>query len=320
MSRQDGVASMLIASAAAPTAAGKKKATTAGKPTTAAAKPKTAGRKTKNATDEKLIEDAPVTSKKRGRTSTKTEYVVDPPRKRRRPPKGGETTKVHVDEMAAEQQLEEELLETAADAAGGAAAKSEKGAEVKSEKGEQQTTAPSSGRNYWLMKAEQEDREEKTFNGTVINTKFTIDDLAARKKEAGPELWDGVRNPVAAKHMREMKTGDLAFFYASGGKQGRTPGIVGLMEVVEEAKPDPTCSDPGAYGYVEDEKQRGRWVVVGVQFRKKFEKPVGLKELQKHGGQGGRLEGMQLFRQTRLSVAKVRESEWDFIMGELVGK
>lgn len=39
--------------------------------------------------------------------------------------------------------------------------------------------------------------------------------------------------------MREMKLGDLAFFYASGGKQGRVPGIVGIMEVVREHEADP---------------------------------------------------------------------------------
>ena len=59
-----------------------------------------------------------------------------------------------------------------------------------------------------------------------FNAKFTIDDL---RDKAGPEPWDGVRNPTACKNMKEMKLGDLAFFYASGGKKGKVPGIVGVM-------------------------------------------------------------------------------------------
>lgn len=46
-----------------------------------------------------------------------------------------------------------------------------------------------SGRkNYWLMKAEQEDREETLKDGSVFNSKFTIDDL---RDKAEPEPWDG---------------------------------------------------------------------------------------------------------------------------------
>ena len=102
------------------------------------------------------------------------------------------------------------------------------------------------------MKAEQDGHEEKLANGETFNTKFTIDDLRAKNM---PEPWDGVRNPTAAKNMRAMKAGDLAFFYASGGKM---PGIVGIMEIVGEAEPDVTASDKNSYGYVEDEKKRSR--------------------------------------------------------------
>ena len=33
--------------------------------------------------------------------------------------------------------------------------------------------------------------------------------------------------------MKEMKPGDLAFFYASGGKQGRVPGITGIVRIFQ---------------------------------------------------------------------------------------
>jgi predicted RNA-binding protein with PUA-like domain len=234
------------------------------------------------------------------------------------PKRGGPTTKVHAQEVAAEQQLEEELLDTAAAAAPTDATAGAEKAEPEGEKGEPKH-ASTSRRQYWLMKAEQEDRFETAHNGSQINTKFTIDDLKSNNESTGkPELWDGVRNHVAANNMRAMKIGDLAFFYASGGKAGRSPGIVGIMEIVSEAAPDPTVSDPGAYGYVEDGKQRDKWVVVGCEFRKKLSMPVSLKELQKHRDAGGKLEHMQLFKQSRLSVARVEKGEWDFIVNELV--
>ena len=48
----------------------------------------------------------------------------------------------------------------------------------------------------------------------------------------------GVRNPTACKNMCAMKVGDLAFFYASGGKGKLQPGITGIMEIVKTAEPD----------------------------------------------------------------------------------
>ncbi|OJJ44567.1 hypothetical protein ASPZODRAFT_134653 [Penicilliopsis zonata CBS 506.65] len=84
-----------------------------------------------------------------------------------------------------------------------------------------------SGRSYWLMKAEPESRFEKG-----VDVKFSIDDL---RNATEPEAWDGVRNPVARNLMRNMKKGDHAFFYHSNCK---TPGIVGLMEIVREHSVD----------------------------------------------------------------------------------
>ena len=43
--------------------------------------------------------------------------------------------------------------------------------------------------------------------------------------------WDGVRNYQAAKNLKNMKKGDLCFFYHSNiGKE-----IVGIVEVIKEA-------------------------------------------------------------------------------------
>ncbi|KAK5110296.1 hypothetical protein LTR62_006149 [Meristemomyces frigidus] len=291
------------ASAPAPALATKKRA--APKP----ADKETAKKSKKAAPKATTTDDVP---KAEPTTGAVVEESKAAPRKRGRHPKGGETTKAAVHEEAAEAQLEDELLDSAA---GAEVAAAEEKCELPSA-----LLTSTSGSNYWLLKAEQEDRNETAHNGTVINTRFTIDDLRDNNLATGkPELWDGVRNHVAANNMRAMRKGELAFFYASGGKQGRSPGIVGVVEIVSEAEWDLTTRDPGAYGYVSKEKAgtREKWVVVGVEFRRKFDVPVSLRTLQEH--KEGRLSGMQLFRQTRLSVAKVTANEWRFIMEELVG-
>ena len=56
-----------------------------------------------------------------------------------------------------------------------------------------------------------------------------------------------------------------------------------------------------------------------VAFKRKFDELVTLKELQTLGGQDTPLKNMQLLKQSRLSVSKVRKEEWDYIL-ELVEK
>jgi predicted RNA-binding protein with PUA-like domain len=255
-------------------------------------------------------------SAKRGRPATKKpapavpDEETPPPKQRGSSPHGGETTKMEGDDDAAADQLEDELMDNAVTPQATATVTKKGKAKVT------ETDKPhDSGKQYWLMKAEQEDRDEAAKSGRIVNTKFTIDDL--RSKDA-PEPWDGVRNPTAAKNMRAMKVGDLAFFYASGGKQGRKPGIVGIMEVVKEAEIDRTVYDEDSLGFVEKEKDRERWVAVHVEYRKKLTKPVYLSTLQKFKEGGGVLSNMQELVAARLSVSKVSEKEWTFITENLV--
>lgn len=245
------------------------------------------------------------------------------PEKRGRVLKRGEITRIEADDEAVAKQLEGELEDNAKEY------KSKKTAPRKRSGPTTKVKAinaikpnvdadgadgeGSEDRQYWLMKAEQEDREETAPDGSLVNTKFTIDDLRSKTE---PEMWDGVRNFAAAKNMRAMRTGDLAFFYASGGKQGRKPGIVGIMEIVYGARPDPTVSDRASIYYRPGEEEK--WCIVGVEFRQKLDTPIGLAELQKYGKEKGALEGMQLFTQTRLSVSKVQAKEWKFITEELM--
>ncbi|KAK6418710.1 hypothetical protein LTR95_017163 [Oleoguttula sp. CCFEE 5521] len=233
------------------------------------------------------------------------------PRKRHSGPKGGETTKIATDDGAAADQLEEELVETTEVAI--------KHKAPAAKKGKGKAAASTSGKQYWLMKAEQIDREETLKSGRVFNSKFTIDDL---KNRTAPEPWDGVRNLVARNNMRAMSKGDLAFFYASQGKGKLQPGITGIMEVVKEAEADQSVFDEDHYGYVEPEKRKAenQWSLVHVEYRKKLSNPVTLKELQRFGKtEGGVLSDMQVLKTTRLSVTKVTEEEWEFIVKEIIG-
>ncbi|KAH3024959.1 hypothetical protein KXV64_000880 [Aspergillus fumigatus] len=162
-----------------------------------------------------------------------------------------------------------------------------------------------SDRSYWLMKAEPESRMEKG-----VDVKFSIDDLQAAEK---PEPWDGVRNPVARNHIRAMKKGDYAFFYHSNCK---VPGVVGMMEIVQEHTPDESAFDP-AHPYYDPKSKRDnpKWEVVHVEFRRKFKKMVTLNDLKAHATPGGPLEDLQVLKQTRLSVSSVTPAQWKFILG-----
>ncbi|KAH7059041.1 PUA-like domain-containing protein, partial [Macrophomina phaseolina] len=166
---------------------------------------------------------------------------------------------------------------------------------------------PANGLAYWLMKAEPESRIE---NGKDV--KFSIDDLAAASE---PEPWDGVRNHVAKNHMLAMKKGDLAFFYHSNCK---TPGIVGIMEIAEEASPDESAFDSShPYYDAKSKREKPSWFCVKVSFRRKFARPetVTLDKLKALSKEGQPLENMQLFKQSRLSVSNVRPEEWNHILG-----
>lgn len=124
---------------------------------------------------------------------------------------------------------------------------------------------------YWLMKSEPD--------------AFSFDDLVRQQKGE----WDGVRNHLAQRHMKDMKKGDLALFYHSNiGLQ-----VVGVMEIVEEAAPDST-------------DDTGKWIAVHVAPVGPMKRPVTLKQIKADPA----LAEMAMIRQSRLSVSPVREAEF----------
>ena len=102
----------------------------------------------------------------------------------------------------------------------------------------------------------------------------------------GATEWDGVRNPAARLHLKAMKKGDEAFFYHSGEERQ----IVGIMRIVREGQPDPRDAN---------------WVSVAVEPVRPFG-PVTLRQIKAEP----KLAKMELIRQSRLSVAPVRDDEW----------
>ena len=71
---------------------------------------------------------------------------------------------------------------------------------------------------------------------------FSIHDLAKALKQT--TCWDGVRNYQARNFMRDMKVGELAFFYHSNANP---PAIAGIIEIVRAAYPDHTAFDPDKF-------------------------------------------------------------------------
>lgn len=67
---------------------------------------------------------------------------------------------------------------------------------------------------------------------------YSYDDLVRDKRTH----WDGVRNPTALMHMREVKKGDEVLIYHTG-KERR---IAGLARVVSDVYEDP--DNPGLTG------------------------------------------------------------------------
>ena len=132
--------------------------------------------------------------------------------------------------------------------------------------------------NYWLAK--QEPSGPRGYN---------ILQLQKDKKT----IWDGVHNNLALKHIRNMKKGDLVFFYHTGDERQ----VVGIMSVI---------SDP----YSNPEEENKRFVVVDVKFKKLFKTPITLEMIKKQK----KFKDWELLRISRLSVMPVPKIIWDDII------
>lgn len=130
--------------------------------------------------------------------------------------------------------------------------------------------------DHWLFKSEAE--------------VWSWDDQVAAG--AAGQAWDGVRNYQARNVMKAMRAGDLGFFYHSGGERA----VVGVVEVIAGAHPDPSADD-------------ARWECVDIRAVRPLLRPVTLEACKAEP----RLAGMVLVKNSRLSVQPVTPEEWRLV-------
>ncbi|MBI1867638.1 MAG: EVE domain-containing protein [Methylocystis sp.] len=106
-------------------------------------------------------------------------------------------------------------------------------------------------------------------------------------------FWNGVRNPLANKHLMAMEQGEQAFFYHSNVDKA----IVGVVEIIKPYYPDPA-------------DQTGKFGMVDVKAAKALKRPVTLAEIKAEP----RLAAMVLVNNPRLSVQPVTDEEWRIIL------
>ena len=103
-------------------------------------------------------------------------------------------------------------------------------------------------------------------------------------------VWDGVSNPVALKHLREMKPGERLIIYETGDHKS----AVGTASVVSVDTSDP------------------RNPAVKIKVGKAIAKPVTLAEIKAKSI----FADSPLVRQGRLSVVPLTAAQYKFLVGE----
>jgi predicted RNA-binding protein with PUA-like domain len=123
----------------------------------------------------------------------------------------------------------------------------------------------------------------------LLKTEPTVYSFADLQREKST-VWDGVTNPVAVKHLREMKAGDRLVIYHTGDEKS----AVGTASVTLV---DP--SDP-------------RNPQVKIKVGKAVGKPVSLAEVKAQK----LFAESPLVRQGRLSVVPLTTAQFKFLTGE----
>jgi predicted RNA-binding protein with PUA-like domain len=115
---------------------------------------------------------------------------------------------------------------------------------------------------------------------------YSLEDLLRDKTT----VWDGVTNPVAVKHLREMKPGDRLVIYHTGDDKS----AVGTASVVSVDTSDPKTP------------------VVRIKAGEQISHPKNLAEIK-----GQKLfADSPLVRQGRLSVVPLTAAQYSFLVGE----
>jgi predicted RNA-binding protein with PUA-like domain len=129
--------------------------------------------------------------------------------------------------------------------------------------------------NYWIVKTE------------PVTYSF---ERLQRERRA---VWDGVKNPVALKHLRAMQPGDQVLIYHTGGEKA----VVGMAEIASAAYPDPQLKDP-------------KRVVVDIVAKALLAQPVPLAAIKADPA----FRDHPLVRIGRLSVAPLAAAQWQKLL------
>jgi len=120
--------------------------------------------------------------------------------------------------------------------------------------------------NRWLFKTEP--------------STYSFDQLRADRRTT----WDGVKNPLALKHLANVRRGDEVLVYHTGDEKA----VVGVARAASDPFPDPNKKDP-------------RLLVVDLEPVKPLPQPVSLAAVKA----SRKFAGFDLVRLPRLSVMPV---------------
>lgn len=107
-------------------------------------------------------------------------------------------------------------------------------------------------------------------------------------------MWDGVANNLALKHLKDIKKGEQIFIYHTGDEKA----AVGVAKALGGAYPDPSKGNP-------------RLLVVDIEPVRALPKPVTLAEVKAHP----KLKNFDLVRNSRLSIMKLTDEQWEIMEG-----
>ncbi len=122
----------------------------------------------------------------------------------------------------------------------------------------------------------------------LLKTEPTVYSFADLQRE-NTTIWDGVTNPAAVKHLREMKPGEHLIIYHTGDEKI----AVGTATVVSVDASD------------------AKTPLVKIKAGKPLAKPVTLAEIKAHK----LFADSPLVRQGRLSVVPLTDAQYKFVTG-----
>jgi len=107
-------------------------------------------------------------------------------------------------------------------------------------------------------------------------------------------MWDGVKNNLALKNLKDIATGDPIIIYHTGDEKA----AVGIARALGGAYPDPSQKNP-------------KLLVVDIEAVKPLPRPVTLAEVKANK----KLANFDLVRLSRLSIMKVSDDQWKILEG-----